>query len=331
MNFAHLHLLLNHFPIIGTIVGFGLFLISMVGKNQDLRKASLIIFAAMALISIPTFFSGTGAQGAIKKLPGVSEVLIERHQGAAMLALLFMEITGGLALAALWKAQGKSQGMPSPASWNWSLSAVLLFSIVTVGLMTRVGTTGGDIRHPEITTGQEEVTEGSAISKLVSRFEPSPGRFAELMTASKWWWAFMMDLHFVGLVLLIGTVGILDLRMLGFAKQIPLSPLHRLVPWALVGFGLNLLTGVLAFTGMDNYYTYNWAFWFKMLAIMLLGLNVAAFYLTGAFESVEGLGAGEDAPPLAKFIAGTSLFLCFAVITLGRYIQSYADTITVHK
>lgn len=327
MNFAHLHLLLNHFPIIGTIVAFGLFLISMVGKNQDLRKASLIIFAAMALISIPTFFSGTGAQGAIKKLSGVSEVLIERHQGAAMLALVFMEITGGLALVALWKSQGKS----SPTRWNWSLSAVLLFSMVTVGLMTRVGTTGGDIRHPEITSGQEQVTEGSTISKIVSKFEPSPGRVAEVMTASKWWWAFMMDLHFVGLVLLVGTVGILDLRMLGFAKQIPLGPLHRLVPWAMLGFGLNLVTGVLAFTGMDNYYTYNWAFWFKMLAIMLLGLNVAAFYLTGAFASVEALGAGEDAPPLAKFIAGSSLFLCFAVITLGRYIQSYADTITVHK
>jgi hypothetical protein len=121
------------------------------------------------------------------------------------------------------------------------------------------------------------------------------------------------------------------LLMLGFAKQIPIAPLHRLVPWAMVGFGLNLVTGVLAFTGMDQYYTYNWAFWIKMLAIMLLGLNVAAFYLTGAFEAVERLGPGDDAPPFAKFIAGTSLFLWFAVITLGRYIQSYSDTISVHK
>lgn len=327
MNFAHLHLLLNHFPIIGTIVALGLFLISMVGKNQDLRRASLIIFAAMALIAIPTFFSGTGAQGAIKKLPGVSETLIERHQGAAMLALLFMEITGGLSLVGLWRSQGSS----SPARWNWSLSAVLLFSVVTVGLMSRVGTTGGDIRHPEIMTGQEDVTESSFISKTVSRFEPSPGKFAELMTASKWWWAFMMDLHFVGLVLLVGTVGILDLRMLGFAKQIPLEPLHRLVPWAMLGFGINLLTGVLAFTGMDQYYTYNWAFWLKMLAILLLGLNVAAFYLTGAFESVRGLRPGEEAPLLAKLFALTSIFLCFVVITLGRYIQSYSDTISVRK
>jgi uncharacterized membrane protein len=327
MNFPHLHLLLNHFPIIGTLIGLGLFLISLVGKNEDLRRASLIIFSAMALLAIPTFFSGTGAQGAIQKLPGVSEALIERHHGAAMLALLFMEITGAFSLVGLWKAQGTS----SPAHLNWSLSAILLFSIMTVALMARVGTTGGDIRHPEIGTSKEEVTEVSIFSKLVRRFEPSPEKFAELMTASKWWWAFMMDLHFVGLVLLIGTVGILDLRVLGFAKQIPIRPLHQLVPWAMAGFGINLVTGVLAFTGMDQYYTYDWAFWLKMLAIMLLGLNVAAFYLTGAFESVERLGPGDDAPPLAKFIAATSLFLWFTVITLGRYIQSFSDTISVHK
>jgi uncharacterized membrane protein len=327
MNFAHLHLLLNHFPIIGTIVGLSLLLISLVGKNEDLRRASLIIFPAMALLAILTFFSGTGAQGAIKKLPGVSEALIERHQGAAMLALLFMEITGALSLVGLWKSQDRSR----PTHWDWTLSTLLLFSIVTVGQMARVGTTGGDIRHPEIGTGQEEVTEGSAISKIVRRFEPSPGRVAELMTASKWWWAFMMDLHFIGLAILIGTVGILDLRILGFANQIPIAPLHRLVPWAMAGFGINLVTGVLAFTGMDQYYTYDWAFWLKMLAIMLLGVNVAAFYLAGAFESIKGLGPGEDAPPFAKFIAATSLFLWFAVITLGRYIQSYSDTISVHK
>jgi uncharacterized membrane protein len=327
MNFAHLHLLLNHFPIVGTIVGLGLFLISMVGKNEDLRRASLIIFPAMALLAILAFFSGVGAQGAIRKAPGVSEDLIERHQGAAMLALLFMEITAAFSLVGLWKSQGTTR----PARWNWSLSAVLLFSVVTVGLMARVGTTGGDIRHPEIGTAQEVESEGSAISKIVHKFEPSPSKFAELMTASKWWWAFMMDLHFVGLVVLIGTVGFLNLRILGFAKQTPIGPTHQLVPWAMAGFGLNLVTGVLAFTGMDQYYTYDWAFWLKMLAIMLLGLNVAAFYLTGAFESVKGLGPGEDAPPLAKFIAATSLFLWFTVITLGRYIQSFSDTISVHK
>lgn len=327
MNFVQLHLLLNHFPIIGTMVGLGMLLISLVGKNEDLRRASLIIFLAMALLTLPTFFSGPGAEGAIKKLPGVSEVLIERHHGAAMLALLFMEITGALSLAALWL----SQKMSRPARWNRSMSAVLLFSIVTVGLMARVGNTGGDIRHPEIASRKEGVTEELMASKMIHAFEPAPDKFADLMTASKWWWAFMMDMHFVGLVMLIGTIGILDLRVLGFAKQIPLDPLHRLLPFAMAGFAINLITGVLAFTGMDQYYTYDWAFWVKMLAIMLLGLNVAAFYLTGAFKSVERLGPGEDAPALAKFIAATSLFLWFAVVTLGRYIQSFSDTISVHK
>jgi len=328
MNFAHLHLMLNHFPIIGTIVGLGLFLVSLAGgKSEDLRRASLIVFIGMALIALPTFFSGTGAQGAIKKFPGASEALIARHQGAAMLALLFMEITGAFSLIELWKSQGASR----PRGWTWNLSFVLLFSLVTVGLMARVGTTGGDIRHPEIGAPADTGSEDSAIGKIVSRFEPSPDKFAELMTASKWWWAFMMDLHFVGLVLVIGTIGILDLRILGFAKQIPIAPLHKLLPLAMAGFGLNLVTGVLAFTGMGAYYTYDWAFWFKIFAILLLGLNVAAFYLTGAFHSVVILGPGEDAPPFAKFVAASSLFLWFAVITLGRYIQSFSDTIIVHK
>jgi hypothetical protein len=327
MNFAHLHLLLNHFPIIGTIVGLGLFLASLAGKNGDLRRASLIIFAMMALVTLPTFFSGTGAQGAIKKVPELSEALVERHQGAAMLALLFMEITGALSVLGLWKSQSQAKR----PGWHWSLSAVLLFAIATTGLMARVGNTGGDIRHPEILSGRDAVAEESILSRAAARFEPSPERFAELMTTSKWWWAFMMDMHFVGLALVIGTVGILDLRILGLMKQIPIGPLHRLVPWAMFGFALNLVTGVLAFTGMDQYYTYDSAFWLKMSAIMLLGLNVAAFYLTGAFRSVEPLGAGDDAPPLAKFIAATSLLLWIAVVTLGRYIQPFSDTISVRK
>jgi hypothetical protein len=82
--------------------------------------------------------------------------------------------------------------------------------------------------------------------------------------------------------------------------------------------------------GMPQFYTYDIAFWLKMLAILLLGLNAAAFYLTDAFQGIERLGPGEDAPPLAKLIAATSLFLWFAVILLGRYIQSFNDTISVH-
>ncbi len=62
MDFPHLHLLLNHFPIIGTMVGAGLFLISFLLRAEDVRRSSLIVFVAMALLAIPAFITGVCAQ-----------------------------------------------------------------------------------------------------------------------------------------------------------------------------------------------------------------------------------------------------------------------------
>ena len=171
------------------------------------------------------------------------------------------------------------------------------------------------------------MTEGT-IGSILHVFEPNPDKFTHAMISSKWWWAFLMGLHYIGLVLLIGTVGILDIRIMGFAKQLPVAPLHGLVPWALAGLGINIATGLMAFIGMPLSYTYALVFWLKMLALLLLGLNAAVFYLTGIFDRVERLESGEDAPPFAKFVAGSSLFLWFAVIVLGRYIQLLEGTIS---
>ncbi len=322
MNFAHLHLLLNHFPVIGTMIGLGLFLISLFGKHDDLKRGSLIIFAAMALLAIPTFTSGIGARVMIKDDPGVSDILIQRHEGAAMLSFWFMEALGAVSLVGLWQFYRRSRQS------TVNLYAVLLLSLLTVGLMARTGNTGGDIRHSEVRGTQgDTVTEGT-IGSIVHVFEPTPEKFTTAMVESKWWWAFMMDMHFIGLALLIGTVGVLDLRIMGFLKQMPVAPLHRFVPWAMAGLAVNIVTGMLAFIGMPTYYTYDAAFWLKLLALMLLGLNVAVFYLTGTFEQVEHLGAGEGAPIFARLVATSSLFLWFAVIVLGRYIQVLQDSIS---
>src|SRR3981081_3807575 len=114
MNFVHLHLLLNHLPVIGSIVGCGLLLISLFGKNDDLRRASLMIFAAMALIAIPVFASGKGAQLMLQGKPGISDAFVQRHEGAAMLALWFLEVTGAFALAGLWQFHSRAR----MARWN---------------------------------------------------------------------------------------------------------------------------------------------------------------------------------------------------------------------
>src|SRR3954453_6284717 len=65
-----------------------------------------------------------------------------------------------------------------------------------------------------------------------------------------WVWGVCQSLHFVGMALLIGTVGILDLRLLGMAKQFPVAAIKKLIPWGLFGFALCLSTGVLFITGI---------------------------------------------------------------------------------
>ena len=78
MRFDHLHLILNHVPVIGIIIAFALFLLSFSSGNGDLRRASLIVFAGIALLTIPTFVSGVGAEASIRSEPGVSATLVRR-------------------------------------------------------------------------------------------------------------------------------------------------------------------------------------------------------------------------------------------------------------
>src|SRR3989449_2730880 len=293
MDFPHLHLLLNHFPIIGTMVGVGLFLTSLVVRTEDVRLTSLIVFIAVALLAIPTFITGVGAQEKIVADPGISNDLIQRHEGAAELAIWFMEVTGALAVVALWQC---ARRVP-PAPWN--TLAILVFSLLTVVLMARTGNTGGEIRHSEIRSAEENTAPYAALAY----FEPSPAKFTRLMVVNKWWWAFMMDLHFIGLVLLIGTIGMLNLRVLGFARQLPVAPLNKLVPWGIAGFGINVLTGLLAFIGMPTFYTHDIAFVLKIGVILLAVTAVGLFYLTNAFHDCEKLGPGQDAPRRAQLIA----------------------------
>ena len=95
----------------------------------------------------------------------------------------------------------------------------------------------------------------------------------------------------------------------------------------MVGLGINIVTGMLAFIAQPENYIYSSPFWLKILSLLLLGLNSAVFYLTGVFNGVERLGGGEDAPMSAKIVAASSLLMWFAVITFARYIQPFAESI----
>ena len=88
-----------------------------------------------------------------------------------------------------------------------------------------------------------------------------------------WLWPFCETLHFMGLALLVGVVGVFDLRMLGMARGLPLGPLQRLMPWAILGFVVNLITGFMFFAGDPFQYIHNIAFAFKLLFIGIVMLT----------------------------------------------------------
>lgn len=325
MNYEHLHLLLNHFPIIGSIIGAGLLLASFFGKNDDLRRSSYVVFIGIALLTIPAFLTGFAAAQMLHG-QAVADALVRRHESSALLSIWFMMITGSLALVGLWKSQ--ETGRPP----RWNVTAMLVFSLLTVGLISRTGYTAGGIRHTEVREGVQGTADSPTIVEgplgaFISHFEPDPDKFADEMTFSKWWWTFMMAAHFIGLILIVGTVGLLDVRIMGFFKQFPIAPLHRLLPWGLAGLAVNIATGLAAFASRPENYVYSAGLWIKMLALVLLGVNAAAFYLTDIFGDVEKLGPGEDAAISAKLVAASGLLLWFVVIAMGRYIQPLTDTL----
>src|ERR1700730_15261267 len=133
MDLAHVHLLLNHFPVIGSIIGGGLFLLALITKSDDLKRASLLVLLGIALIAIPTYMTGNGAQDGIKSIPGVSKSLIEAHEAAALVAMGFMLFTGAFAWLGLWQFRRLAR-IP-----NWNLVVML----VSLGLRTRASNLGG--------------------------------------------------------------------------------------------------------------------------------------------------------------------------------------------
>lgn len=99
MNPAHLHIILNHIPVIGVPFGAVLLMYGYVRRSTEIKRASLLVFVFMALITIPTFLSGKAAEDMVEHLPGVTESTIESHEEAATIALIATAMLGVLALA----------------------------------------------------------------------------------------------------------------------------------------------------------------------------------------------------------------------------------------
>lgn len=141
----------------------------------------------------------------------------------------------------------------------------------------------------------------------------------QLMRDSNWLFPLAEILHFVGLSLLIGSLIVVDLRLVGFLRNISFEAVYKLLPLSLVGFGINMLTGILfCFSDPFRYYP-NIAFRMKMGLVLLAGLNVLWFKFA-VFPKTIHMSAEEKANNVAKIVAILSLLIWFAVIVLGRMI-----------
>jgi len=157
MNEAHFHLLVNHFPITGTMLGLLVFAFGLLLKNDTVIKTSLYVIAGAALLAIPALLSGEGAEELIEELPGISHDVIHEHEEKGELFVWFSGILAGLSLFGIWVVS-KAQAYKKAILW-----LTFGFGLATAFLAAQVGNSGGLIRHPEIEAQVSDLkTEGSA-------------------------------------------------------------------------------------------------------------------------------------------------------------------------
>lgn len=312
MDWTHVHLLLNHFPTVGMIVGLGVYLYGLAVKSDEVKRISLVVFFFIALLTIPTFVTGTAAELALSKNPQVSVTRVQAHETAAFIALWFMELTGAVSWLGLWQYRRRSH-VPQA-----TLMVVLVAGLASFGMMARASTIGGEIRHPEIRDNPNVPDPPNDAAAVENAKQPLARVLGDAMVNLAWGWPASETIHFIGLSLLFGVVLLVDLRMLGLMKSIPYTTLHRLLPWGMLGFGVNVVTGMLFFIGAPtSFYVTNGVFFWKLALILIAGAN--ALYFT-VFDQPWEIGAG-DAPPLAaKVAAASGIFLWVGVIFCGQML-----------
>ncbi len=155
MNWMHVHLIVNHVPVIGAVVGVAIFILAALAKSEPVKRAMLGLLFVLAVVALVVYFTGTRAEDPAEKLSGVSEKLVDAHQEAALLALIVVGVLGLVALVALARSRGGG-GVE-----GWASAAVVVIGLAACVLLARTAELGGRIRHPEIRPGGVEAPAGA--------------------------------------------------------------------------------------------------------------------------------------------------------------------------
>jgi hypothetical protein len=303
VNLSHLHLVMNHVPTVGAVAALGLLLLAFVRRNEHLKHAGLEVIFVIALLTLPVYVSGVAAHRELRERPEIAEDAVRIHQDAALVGFAVMEFAGFVAWVALWqwRRRGRAARGLVPAA------TVLL--VVALVVMGRAANLGGEIRHPEIRAADAAAPAGDP-----ERFMTSA--ISTVAVYSPWAWPAAEAVHFLGLALSLGVLLAVNLRILGVMRQFPFADVHRLLPWGMLGFGANLITGMFFFVGQPGQYIDSTPFYWKIVFLMIAGANF--LYLT-VFRKAWGADA-PDASVVDKAMAVSSIAAWLAVLYAGRML-----------
>jgi uncharacterized protein YacL len=144
MDATHIHLILSHFPIIGTVIGTGILAFGLYSNNMTTKNVAFVTFIFMAILTIPVFLSGEEAEEVVENMAGISENLIEEHEDLAEIAIWIMGVLGGISIVSFYTTFKNLSFAKAMAMITF------LISIVTFGFFAKLGNLGGLIRHSEI-------------------------------------------------------------------------------------------------------------------------------------------------------------------------------------
>ena len=137
------------------------------------------------------------------------------------------------------------------------------------------------------------------------------------VTAHTWVWPSCETLHFVGLSILFTVLLLVDLRILGMAKGLSFAALYQILPLGMLGFALNLVTGMAFFIAAPEQYTKNTVFYWKIGFVILGAFNILYFML---LDEPWKIGAEDEAPLTAKLVAASAIVIWVGVLFFGHML-----------
>ena len=301
----HVHMILNHVPTVGYVFALVFFLTALVTKNDAMKQGSLVLFVICSIVGVPTYVTGTATMWALTQpvVPEISKAVINAHRDMALWSLIGMGLTGAAAWIELWRYRYFGRfSMPA-------LSIILLFAVVTLGVMAETGHRGGQINHPEIRVASEAVpTDAAGISTHL-----------ETMMNNVVWFIPWQVVHFFGYCLIFGSVFAVVLRVLGFWKSVSFASVHRLLLLGFLGVLMNVLSGMLMMLADSYRYVVNDYTFAPKLAFITIGAAAVLYFSLS--DRLWNLKPGEDAPMIAKWVAAVVLIAWTGVIVCGRLLN----------